>query len=450
MRNKFVYKAASLILLAGLLASCGQKTPQLTNGDDHTPMGNEEAENKVEITVNRTPTPVLDPEDIPINVTPSRPGPGQPDQPDTPAASLIRGEGEKLDGYTQLLYYIDRENLWGPAGWGNHPLGDMFDGLFESTNEGSNKYGHGDATPFEVSWKMEKSVCVSAYTLYTANDSQEYPDRNPNKWEFYGSEDGENWTLLQKMDNAQLPAQNYVAKTFYLDNTQAYRYYKWVVQETIGGGFQLSEMLLYTAEDIPEKPPVAPPVGVGEFEGSLPVKGLAAQGKDAEPIIGEDAAKWMQDHVLLNEETNILSAYISVSCFADQEGPAQLFDADFDGSYSADDIVEHSGGKLGCGIPEGAYLVFQTEKAIAPTAYVFVTGNDTDFYPERNPVQWVLYGSTDGENWVALDQVSNGNMVGDNYIPHVYTMENTEKYNWFCFSVENTGTLQLQELMIFQ
>ncbi len=446
MKNKFVYKAASMLLLLALLGSCGKQVTTTAPTNDNTPDDNNQGNGG--ITLNRTPTPVLDPEDIPIFVDKPRPNPPS-DQPESPDIPVIRGEGEALEGYTQLLQYIDRSKITAPAGWGSHPVGDIFDGIFETTDEGSNKYGHNEGVPFEITWKMVKSVSLSAYTLYTANDTASYPDRNPKSWSIYGSEDGKEWTLLEKVENGELPAENYASKTFTMKNTDAYRYYKWEIHESEGGSFQLSELLLYTAEDIPETPPVLPPVGVGEFEGTLPAQGLSNAGKEAQPLVGEDAIAWMNDHNFLNANTNILSAYISVSCWADQEGPAQLFDGNFNPTFSLGDMEATSGGKLGCGIPQGAYMVVQTEDAIAPNAYAFVTGNDTATYPERNPVQWVLYGSTDGENWVALDQVKAGNMVGDNFEPHVYTMENTKAYNWFCLSVENTGSLQLNEFMLF-
>lgn len=445
MRNKWIYKVVSLSLLAGILASCGSGSPDSTDGN--TP--DEKGEHQIEITVNRTPTPVLDPEDIPIQMIKPIPGP-DPEQPGLPDTPVIKGAGEVLDGYTQLLQYIDRTSLSGPAGWGTHPLGDLFDGLFETTAEGSNKYGHNEGFPFEIQWKMVKSVSVSAYTIYTANDAETQVDRNPKAWELYGSDDGSEWTLLHTVEDAKLPVQNYTGKTFYMENTHAYRYYKCKMTESVGGGFQLAELLLYTAEDIPETPPVIPPIGVGEFEGTLPAQGLGTAGKEAEPLVGEDAVAWMREHELLNSKANFLSAYISVACWADKEGPAQLLDGDFDGDYSLESMENNSGGKLGCAMPNGAYFVCQTEQAIAPGAYVLVTGNDTATYSDRNPIQWVLYGSTDGENWVALDQVSNGNMVADDFLPHVYTIDNTESYHWFCISFENSGTMQLQELMFFQ
>lgn len=447
MQNKFLYKTASMLLLLAMLSACGQQgaTPTTAQGRPDSP--DENGKDKVEITLNRTPTPVMDPDDIPMYVDKPNPNPPSPDQP---SESILRGDGEQLEGYTQLLQYVDRSKISGPGGWGTHPVGDMFDGCFETTDDGSNKYGHNGGGAFEVTWKMVESVTLSAYTLYTANDTESYPDRNPKEWKILGSEDGEEWVELDHVTDGDLPVANYASKTFTMKNDTAYRYYKWDVLETVGGGFQISEMLLYTSEDISEIPPVKPPIGVGEFEGTLPAQGLAATGKEAEPIIGEDAINWMNDHKCLNAKTDILSAYVSVSCWGDNEGPDKLFDIDCSEKFSMESFAGMHNGKLGCGTPEGAYIVVQTKDAIAPDAYVFVTGNDTSTYPDRNPVQWVLYGSTDGNTWVALDQVQAGNMAGEDYTPHVYTMENTKQYNWFCLSVENVGSLQLCDILFFQ
>ena len=448
MNHHFMYKAASLLLLLAMLSSCNQTVTTTAPAGDPTP--DSDGGNKVEITLNRTPTPVLDPDDIPININKPNPNPGNPGNPDNPDTPVLRGEGEKVEGYTQLLQYVDRSYITGPSGWDKHPVSDIFDGCFETTDDGSNKYGHNGGVPFEVTWKMVKSVSLSAYTIYTANDTATYPDRNPESWSIYGSEDGKEWVLLDKVEEAGLPAENYTAKTFKMDNTTEYRYYKWEVHATKGGSFQISELLLYTSAEISEIPPVVPPIGVGEFEGTLPAQGLASTGKEAEPMIGEDAIAWMNDHKFLNENANFLSAYISVSCWGDNEGPDRLVDGDFNPVFTLEDMESNSGGKVGCGTPDGAYVVLQTEKAIAPTGYVLVTGNDTATYPDRNPIQWVLYGSNDGETWTALHQVSAGNLVGESFIPHAYTMENSEAYTYFCFSLENTGSLQLQEFMFFQ
>lgn len=441
-----MYKAASLLLLLAMLSSCNQSAT--TTAPDNDPSPDSDGDSKVEITLNRTPTPVLDPDDIPINV--NKPSPNPTPDPETPDTPVIRGEGEKLEGYTQLLQYIDRSYIVAPAGWSKHPASDIFDGCFQTTDDGSNKYGHNDGIPFSITWKMVDEVSLSAYTIYTANDTANYPDRNPKTWKISGSEDGKTWTVIDTVENGELPAENYTSKTFYLDNAVEYRYYQWEVTASEGGSFQISELLLYTSADISETPPVKPPVGVGEFDGTLPVMGLSGAGKEAEPLTGEDAIAWMNDHKFLNDAANFLSAYVSVKCWGDVEGPDKLVDGEYNPTFALSDMETNSGGKLGCAIPEGAYIVLKTEKAIAPTGYVLVTGNDTATYVDRNPVQWVLYGSTDGENWVALDQVKAGNLAGESFSPHAYTMENTKAYNWFCLTVENVGTLQLQEIMFFQ
>lgn len=441
MRNRFVTKTLSLLLLAGLLTSC--KTGS-ADGSVTTTANSEKQDKgeKVEVVLNRTPTPLLAPEDIPIQVPePDRWNRDEEQQQEPRPDPQEQGTGAQLDGYTQLLYYIDRTTLEAPAGWDRHPIGDLFDGIFETTDLGSNKYGQNDG-PCVIEWTMIKPVTLSAYTVYTANDADNNPGRNPDDWTLYGSEDGENWVEIHSVKDAGLPTTNYTPTVYETENTAAYRYYRFTVEEVVGGGFQLSELLLYTADDISETP--LPDDGVGDYEGELPVQDATVEAHAGEPIVGEDAALFLADHNSFADLVNVDSAYISGSCWADDEGPDRLFD----GIYTEEDFYRADGGKMGAGMSSGQ-IIWEMKEAVAPTAYALVTGNDTDIYPTRNPQSWVLYGSNDGKNWVTLDAVSEGNMISDNFAPHIYTFENSESYKWFCLSfVTFDGSIQLCEIIL--
>lgn len=441
MRNCFVTKLLSLLLLAGVLSSCNAASVDgsvTTDGTNSTKGSGE----KVEIVLNRTPTPLLAPENIPIQVPqPDRGDRDDQEQEEQRPDPQEQGSGAQLEGYTQLLYYIDRTSLSGPAGWDRHPIGDLFDGIFETTDLGSNKYGHHNV-PCVIEWKMIKPVTLSAYTVYTANDADNQPGRNPDDWTLYGSEDGENWVEIHTVDDAGLPTSNYTPTVYELENTAAYRYYRFTLEAVVEDGFQLSELLLYTAEDIPETP--LPSDGVGYFEGELPVLDETMEAHTGEPIVGDDAAQYAAEHTSLADRVNVDSAYISGPCWAENEGPARLFD----GIYTEEDFNNAGGGKMGAGMSAG-HIIWEMKEAVAPTSYALVTGNDTADYSDRNPAGWILFGSNDGKNWVALDAVSEGNMMAENFAPHIYTFENSESYKWFCFTfLTNNGAIQLCEIIL--
>ena len=427
------------LLLMGMLVSCNQGkgvTSTTTNFK-----GEDDQKNPISLMQQMTPTPVLPADKIPMGD--NRPKPPTPSGPDTPQVDPgEQGNGAELEGYYQLLRYIDRSSVTGPTAWGRHVALDMLDGLFESTDEGSNKYG-GGVQNAGVSWRMTRSVTVHAYAIYTANDVDEYPGRNPQAWKLYGSHDGEDWKVIHTVENGDLPTENYAGKVFEFENSTAYRYYSWALDGVVeGDSFQLAELLLYTTEEIRD-----PVEGTGEFYGQLPIEKITENGRDAEPQVGGDARFWMAAYTPLTDLVNVNSAFINAQCWADNEGPDRLFD----GIYTKKDFETDKMGKLG-GTMDEACIVWQMTEAVAPVGYVLVTGNDTMEYPDRNPESWVLYGSNDGKTWEVLDNVKNSNMLGEDFASHVYTLEeNTEEYTWFCLSIEKTnGSIQLCELILYR
>ncbi|MBQ7325304.1 MAG: hypothetical protein IJW98_06150 [Clostridia bacterium] len=428
-----------LLLLLGMLISCNSGKGGVTTTTNAPEKGDDDKKNPIALTQQMTPTPVLPADKIPMGD--NKPRPPVPSGPDTPQGNPSeQGDGAELEGYYQLLKYINRDSVSGPAAWGRHVALDMLDGLFESTDEGSNKYGQ-DINNMKVYWEMTRPVTVNAYALYTANDTVEYPGRNPKDWTLFGSVDGEDWKVVHSVQDAELPVANYTGTVFEFDNDQAYRYYCWSLDAVVSGNaFQLSELLLYTTEEITE-----PVEGVGTFYGKLPTDKLTENGKNAEPLVSGDARFWMSAYNNLADKVKIDSAFINVQCWDENEGPDRLFD----GIYTREDFESNNGGKLGAGM-DSACIVWQMTEAVAPVGYVLVTGNDTSEYPIRNPGAWVLYGSNDGKTWEALDIVADSNMLGEDFAPHVYTLDDCGSYTWFCLSIEKAyGAMQLCELMLY-
>ena len=431
-----------LLLLLGMLVSCNQGTGAGSTTTD-VKKDDGDKKNPIALTQQMTPTPVLPADKIPMGGNNTRP-PVNPNPNPPQGDSGEQGEGAELEGYYQLLKYIDRNSVTGPTAWGRHVALDVLDGLFESTAEGSNKYG-GDAQNAGVTWKMTRSVTINAYAVYTANDTDEYPGRNPKAWTIYGSDDGNDWKAVHSVQDAQLPIENYTGTVFEINNSKSYQYYRFALEEVeAGDSFQFSELLLYTTEEISD-----PVDGVGEFYGKLPTEKIAMEkGEDAFPIVGEDADAWMSSHQSLNDKVILDSAFINVQCWADNEGPDRLFD----GIYSKKDFDANKSGKLG-GTMDEACIVWKMSEQVEPFGYALITGNDTRQYPDRNPNTWVLYGSNDGKNWEALDIVSYGNMMGENFMPHVYTVDycGNGGYTWFCLSIESAnGSMQLCEIILYK
>jgi hypothetical protein len=151
--------------------------------------------------------------------------------------------------YTSLHSYIDLSTVSGPDSGSTHTVDCLFDNLAESDENGSNKYciGRDSAT---VSWQMTQSVVVTDYVIYTSNDTETYPERNPKTWILYGSEDGNEWNVIDSVSDGNLPSSNYTPVLFHTENQTAYSYYKLEIQSLAGDGnvLQFTEICLYTAK----------------------------------------------------------------------------------------------------------------------------------------------------------------------------------------------------------
>lgn len=85
------------------------------------------------------------------------------------------------------------------------------------------------------------SYIISKYTLTSANDAEE---RDPKNWTLKGSNDGNNWDILDNRCDIDFPQRLYT-KTFYIPNTNAYSYYKFDFENNFGNIFQISEIELW-------------------------------------------------------------------------------------------------------------------------------------------------------------------------------------------------------------
>ncbi len=82
---------------------------------------------------------------------------------------------------------MNRENSGGPTG--NEGSLKLIDGDLNS------KYLSGYEQPFWVTLEFEEEKVVSFYQLTSGNDA---PDRDPRDWQIEGSNDGENWEVLDE------------------------------------------------------------------------------------------------------------------------------------------------------------------------------------------------------------------------------------------------------------
>ncbi len=135
--------------------------------------------------------------------------------------------------------YVDLTSLVGTAGF----YGENFENLFDD-NTSTKWCVTMSPTGAEIQWKMQEPMQISCYAIATANDS---PERNPESWIFYGSENGVDWSVIHQVEQGNLPQEFFTYQGFTVSNPGVYSYYKIVFTGNVHGNsgiLQMSELML--------------------------------------------------------------------------------------------------------------------------------------------------------------------------------------------------------------
>ena len=129
----------------------------------------------------------------------------------------------------------------GGNGWGDSPLSALID------NDATTKFGTsgvGDAWAIIIA---SEPVAVQQYSLVTGADTYNYPSRNPVSWKLEGSNDNQNWTLIdEKVQTYQLKSFSKYENVIEVNNTGAisgtetYKFFKFSATQ-LADGFQMGE-----------------------------------------------------------------------------------------------------------------------------------------------------------------------------------------------------------------
>ena len=143
--------------------------------------------------------------------------------------------------------------------------------LFDN-DTGTKWYYKGSASPDAIIFRTDRAVKALRYSLTTANDHKNYPDRIPKAWTLYGG-DSENgmWTVIAQHtedDNCIKNAGNKQEVTFDIPNPASYQYYKLAFESSESTEIQFSEFKLYTGEANTQKPTLVS-TGHNDAEGNI-------------------------------------------------------------------------------------------------------------------------------------------------------------------------------------
>lgn len=103
-------------------------------------------------------------------------------------------------------------------------------------------------TGAEVIFTASKPYVLTNYVLGAANDA---PERDPSQWILEGSNDKENWTLIDEQ-SGQSFANRFQKRNFELsEGDTEYKYFRFNFNNTSGDIFQLAELELFVKADAP-------------------------------------------------------------------------------------------------------------------------------------------------------------------------------------------------------
>lgn len=113
----------------------------------------------------------------------------------------------------------------------------------------------------------------------------------------------------------------------------------------------------------------------------------------------------------------------------------------------ASNLADGSAGSKWLVFAETGWVSYELDEPVAVSRYSLTAANDS---PERDPQDWALQGSQDGEAWTDLDTQS-GQDLGDRFETTIYEFENGTAYRWYRLDVtanHGGGIVQLAELRI--
>ena len=245
--------------------------------------------------------------------------------------------------------------------------------------------------PYTIILDAGKATDCAEYGLVTGNDTQDYPDRNPVNWVLSGSNDKQNWTVMDKqLNDRTLRDENEQEYRFKPSRKGQFRYYKFEFTKMAGGTrIQLSEINLHK---------------VGRTAINTTFVSGPGNGKEGAAMVSDGFfyTKWCIDQ------------------------PSQM-------PYS---------------------IVLDAGSQTAISEYSLVTGDDTHSYSGRNPRNWKVYGSNDKNNWKQLVEVKNDRTMRDeNEQEYRFRVKDAAAYRYYKFEflkVWEDTRIQLAEIKLYK
>lgn len=299
-------------------------------------------------------------------------------------------------------------------------------------------------------------VDAYGYRIYTANDTGNFPDRNPSSWKLYGSNtrltdpNDSRWELVDERSNDRtLQAVNYQPFDFYIPHAL-----KALALDRHSAMLLPDEELQIKASHTPAAMQdvrlqwisTDEQVAMVDEQGHVVAVGLGRADiivsapnfstlRDTCTILVTDKMPEHRYYQLAIEKiadgtTIQFSEFDLLDRFGNEVTPLALYAST--GTYikdhSADNLFDDNVNTKYCAAfsaDNTLYIYIDAGRSTTLTGYRFTTAADTQTYPGRNPVTWSLLGSNrksevpDDESWMLLDRREDDNTMGAaNYAPY--------------------------------
>jgi len=364
------------------------------------------------------------------------------------SGSLQFSEFDILDG---MLNEADGLNVYnGPDGYGSEGWENAAD-----NNPGTKYCG-----PFQGKscflFDAGTEVDAYGYRICTANDTGNFPERNPSSWKLYGSNtrlydsDDSGWVLIdEREDDWTMPAANFTPVDFYIpraletltlsrhsamllpgEELQLEAGYTPITIQNLKLEWTSSDEAVATVDERGHV--VATGLGTASIIVSAPnvstlrdtclvtivreMPGHRYYQLAIEAIADGPTIQFSEFALLGQDGTEVrpLSTYAWTGTYIKDHDPDDLFDNDLGTKYCAAFSPENT-----------LYIYIDAGKQVTLTGYRITTAADTQAYPGRNPVTWSLLGSNtrserpDDAVWTLLDRRENDTTLGAaNYMPY--------------------------------
>lgn len=236
-------------------------------------------------------------------------------------------------------------------------------------------------------WIQYESSVPVALKGYALASADDASEKDPKAWKFQASDNGTDWTDIDTQIAQQFTAR-YQKKQYDISTANSYTYFRLLVTELNGSAneLQLAEWQLF---------------GSSVFENDITADGgtLSAQYNGNEP-----------------EET-----YVSIT-------------------------DKNAGTKYLVSDQSDLWIQYKSNGTYQLSSYSVTSASDT---PERDPKDWVLYGSMDGKNWTVLDKQVEQKF---NYrsITQYYTCNVSEGYQFFKLHITANNGAQATQFAEWQ